>query len=175
MKRFAIFALSLAAVAFLALSVSAKANDAGNSKETAKAEKADAKPAKTPDDRVVVMYFHRTQRCPTCRRMGSYTQESVQEKYADALKKGTVEFRYVDFQDKKNEAQTKGYKVTGPTLIVAKIEKNKVKDFKNLKEIWDKNNDKQAFYKYVQENIDEYAKSLDEEKKDQSPSSDKGP
>jgi thiol-disulfide isomerase/thioredoxin len=170
MKRFAIFALSLAAVGFFALSGSAKANDAGNSKETAKAEKspekADAKPAKAPADRVVVMYFHRTQRCPTCRRMGSYTQESVQEKYADAMKNGTVEFRYVDFQDKKNDAVTKAYKVAGPTLIVAKIEKNKVKDFKNLKEIWDKNNDKQAFYKYVQENIGAYAKSLDDEKKE---------
>ena len=35
------------------------------------------KPAATPADRVVVMYFHRTQRCPTCQRMGSYSEEAV--------------------------------------------------------------------------------------------------
>ena len=30
-----------------------------------------ASAAQPPADRVVVMYFHRTERCPTCRKMGS--------------------------------------------------------------------------------------------------------
>ena len=78
------------------------------------------KPAATPADRVVVMYFHRTQRCPTCLRMGSYSEEAVKKGFAKQIKDGTVEFHYIDFQDEKNAALTKGYKVGGPTLIVAK-------------------------------------------------------
>ena len=74
------------------------------------------------------------------------------------MKEGKVEFHYIDFQDKKNEALTKGYKVSGPTLIVAKVADNKVKEFKNLTDIWAKNSDKKEFYKYVQENITAYTK-----------------
>ena len=54
------------------------------------------------------------------------------------IKEGKVEFHYIDFQDEKNEALTKGYKVGGPTLIVAQVVGNKVKEYKNLTEIWTK-------------------------------------
>jgi thiol-disulfide isomerase/thioredoxin len=109
-------------------------------------------------DRVVAMYFHRTQRCPTCLRMGSYTEEAVKEKFAGQIKEGKVEFHFIDFQDAKNAALTKGYKISGPALVVAKVEGNKVKEYKNLKDIWTKNTDKPAFLKYVQENITAYQK-----------------
>ena len=115
-------------------------------------------PAAAPADRVVVMYFHRTQRCPTCRRMGSYSEEAVAEGFAKQIKDRPVEFHYVDFQDEKNEALTKGYKVGGPTLIVAQVVGNKVTTYKNLTEIWAKNGDKDAFLKYVRDNVAAYQK-----------------
>lgn len=175
MQRLTTFAFSLMAVALLGLaySVSVKAADKLVEKSTEKAvdkttekpaekatdkaaDKAAAEKAAAPADRVVVMYFHRTQRCPTCLRMGTYSEESVKEKFAEAMKKGKVEFHYIDFQDKKNETLTKGYKVGGPTLIVAKVKDNKVKEFKNLEDIWAKNNDQKEFFKYVQENVTAY-------------------
>jgi hypothetical protein len=117
-----------------------------------------AAPARTPADRVVVMYFHRTQRCPTCLKMGSYSEEAVKAAFAPQIKSGKVEFHYIDFQDKKNEALTKGYKVSGPTLIVAKVVKNKVADHKSLAEIWTKVRDKAAFVEYVQDSVTDYRK-----------------
>ena len=68
--------------------------------------------------------------------MGSYSEEAVKKGFAKQVKEGSVEFHYVDFQDKKNAALTKGYKVSGPALIVAKVKENKVKEFKDLKDIW---------------------------------------
>jgi thiol-disulfide isomerase/thioredoxin len=155
MKRILILVLAVAAVALFTslFAVHATAADKAASEKSTT-----AKAATAPADRVVVMYFHRTQRCPTCLRMGTYSEESVKEKFAGAMKEGKVEFHYIDFQDKKNEALTKGYKVGGPTLIVAKVNDNKIKEFKNLKDIWAKNSDKKGFYKYVQENITAYAK-----------------
>ncbi len=114
--------------------------------------------ADVPADRVVVMYFHRTQRCPTCLKMGSYTEEAVKAGFADALKSGKVEFHFIDFQDQKNEALTKGYSVSGPSLIVAQVVDNKVKEHKSLKEMWTKVRDKAAFIEYVQSNIKDYQK-----------------
>lgn len=112
-----------------------------------------------PAERVVVMYFHRTQRCPTCLRMGSYAEEAVVKGFPREVKDGTVEFHYVDFQDEKNAALSKGYNVDGPTLIVAHIVGNKVQEHKNLTEIWAKNHDKEVFLKYVRDNVAAYGKA----------------
>jgi hypothetical protein len=112
-----------------------------------------------PADRVVVMYFHRTQRCPTCLRMGSYSEEAVVSGFPKQIKAGTVEFHYIDFQDEKNEALTNGYQVSGPSLIVAQVAGDKVKQYKNLTEIWAKNRDKDEFLKYVRDNVAVYQKS----------------
>ena len=110
--------------------------------------------ADRPADRVVAMYFHRTQRCPTCIKMGSYTVEAITKAFAKQLKAGTVEFHYVDFQDKKNAAVAKAYKITGPALIVAKVKSNKVKEYKNLKDIWTKVRKKEDFTAYVVKNVE---------------------
>jgi hypothetical protein len=106
-----------------------------------------------PKDRVVVMYFHRTQRCPTCLKMGSYSEQAVATGFADQIKKGTVEFHYIDFQIKQNAAYAKAYKITGPALIIAKVVGGKVAEFKDLKDIWSNVADKKAFFKYVQDQV----------------------
>lgn len=140
-------AISLAASCVLAVSWATAADD-------------DAKKADKPADRVVVMYFHRTQRCPTCLRMGGYAEEAVLQGFVQQVKDGMVEFHYVDFQDPKNAALAKGYKVEGPTLIVVKIADNKAKEYKNLTEIWEKNRDKEVFLKYVRDNVNAYLANL---------------
>ena len=104
------------------------------------------------------MYFHRTQRCPTCLKMGSYSEEAVKTGFARQIKAGKVEFHYIDFQDEKNEALTTGYKVGGPTLIVARVAGGKVAEYKNLTEIWTKVRDKADFVEYVQGHVKEYLK-----------------
>ena len=114
--------------------------------------------AEAPADRVVVMYFHRTQRCPTCQKMGSYAEEAVRNAYAEALKQGTVEFHYIDFQNRKNAALAEGYKVTGPALIMARVVDGKVQQFKNLEDIWTKVREKPDFIEYVQQHVEAYQK-----------------
>jgi len=114
--------------------------------------------ADAPADRVVAMYFHRTKRCPTCQKMGSYSEEAVKKQLAKEVKAGTVEFHYIDFQNQKNAALKKAYKVTGPALVVAKVEANKVKEFKSLKEIWAKVGEKPKFMAYVVDNVKAYMK-----------------
>lgn len=109
--------------------------------------------ADAPADRVIAIYFHRTQRCPTCQKMGSYSEEAVKTGFAKQLKDGTVAFYHVDFQNPKNAALTKGYKISGPALIVAKISKNKVVKYADLADIWTNVADKKKFVKYVQTGV----------------------
>ena len=114
--------------------------------------------ADPPADRVVAMYFHRTERCPTCLKMGSYSEEAVKKGFTKQVKEGSVEFRYVDFQNKKNAALTKGYQISGPALVIANIKENKVEQYKNLKDIWTKVREKPEFLKYVGANVEAYLK-----------------
>ena len=109
--------------------------------------------ADAPADRAVVMYFHRTQRCPTCQKMGGYTDEAVKSAFAAELAAGTVELHSIDFQDAKNAKFVQAYGITGPTLIVAKVVGGKVAETHNLKDIWTKVRDKDAFFAYVQDNV----------------------
>lgn len=117
-----------------------------------------ARAADKPADRVVAMYFHRTERCPTCQKMGSYAEEAVKQGFEEQVRNGTVEFRDVDFQDERNAALRKAYKISGPALVVAQVRDNKVKQFKNLEEIWMKVMKKDEFLKYVRDNVELYGK-----------------
>jgi thiol-disulfide isomerase/thioredoxin len=112
-----------------------------------------AQAADAPKDRVIAMYFHRTERCPTCQKMGSYSEEAVKAAFADEIKAGRVAFHFIDFEVEKNARYTKAYNISGPALIVAKISNNKVASYRNLEDIWDKVGDKPAFLRYVQENV----------------------
>lgn len=114
--------------------------------------------AEPPADRVIALYFHRTERCPTCQTMGKYSEEAVKKGFVKEVKAGTVAFYNIDYQNRKNAALKKGYKITDPALIVAKIVGNKVKEFKDLEEIWDNVDDKKAFLKYVRDNVTAYRK-----------------
>ncbi|MBC8873834.1 MAG: hypothetical protein H8E44_30710 [Planctomycetes bacterium] len=109
--------------------------------------------ADAPADRVIAIYFHRTQRCPTCQKMGSYSEEAVKTGFVKQVKDGTVAFYYVDFQNSKNAALAKAYNISGPALIVAKISKNKVVKYADLADIWTKVADKKKFVKYVQTSV----------------------
>ena len=114
--------------------------------------------ADAPKDRVVVMYFHRTERCPTCKKMGSYAEETVKSEFKKQLKEGSVEFHFIDFELKKNERISKGYRVEEPALIVSKIKDNKVAKFTNLEDIWGKVGEKPAFMKYVRDSVATHSK-----------------
>jgi thiol-disulfide isomerase/thioredoxin len=114
--------------------------------------------AEKPADRVVALYFHRTERCPTCQKMGSYAEEAVKQGFTEQVKKGTVEFHYIDFQDDKNATLKKAYRISGPALVVAQVIDNKVKQFKNLEEIWTKVQKKDEFLRYVRDNLAAYRK-----------------
>lgn len=112
-----------------------------------------AQAAEAPKNRVIAMYFHRTERCPTCRKMGSYSEEAVKTAFAEEIKKGQVAFYFIDYEDAKNARYTKAYDVSGPALIVAKIVDNKVASYRDLEEIWSHVGDKDKFFAYVQENV----------------------
>jgi hypothetical protein len=112
-------------------------------------------PAK-PSHRVVACYFHRTVRCPTCQRIGAYIEESLETGMADEMSEGRVEWVMIDFQNPKNERYTRGYRITGPTLVITDIRDGKVVAWKAAPKVWSLVGKKDAFFKYVQDEVRAY-------------------
>jgi hypothetical protein len=108
------------------------------------------------DHQVVAIYFHRTVRCPTCKKIGGLAEEAVNKGFAEQLANGSVEFRYVDFQDEKNAELTKAYKITGPTMVLLDVVDGRVTRWAPLPKVWQLVAKPQELQTYVQTSVAQY-------------------
>jgi thiol-disulfide isomerase/thioredoxin len=109
-----------------------------------------------PEHQVAAMYFHRTVRCPTCKKISAYIEEAVKANFGEQLKEKSVVIYMIDFQDTKNARYTKGYKITGPTFVLADVRKGKVTAWKPMPKVWTLVGKKDAFFKYVADGVRGY-------------------
>ncbi len=114
-------------------------------------------PVKVPDHYVAAIYFHRTQRCPTCRKISAYIDEAIHSAFAKQLKAKTVMFTLMDYQDPKNAKFTRGYKVKSPILVIADVRNGKVVQWKPMRSVWTLVGKKAEFFKYVQDGVRGYS------------------
>ena len=117
-----------------------------------------AGPPSQPGRRVVAMYFHRTQRCPTCLRIGTYIEQAVKTGFPDRVKQGGVAVYLIDYQNAKNAKYTKAYKVTKPTLVIADVRDGKVTQWKPMPKVWSLVYKKDDFFKYVRDGVNRFLK-----------------
>ena len=99
-------------------------------------------------------YFHRTGRCATCNNVGSTADETITKDFAQQLKDGKLEWKFVDYEAPENRHFEKLFDLAGPTLVIVNIKDGKLQnDWKKLDRMWElKNNDvlKQYFHDEVQ-------------------------
>jgi hypothetical protein len=76
-----------------------------------------------PADRVDVVYFHRTQRCYSCRYMEDAARRTVETYFADELASGKVTFQVFNVEEEKNADIVEKYQASYLSLYI-----NTVKD-----------------------------------------------
>ena len=106
--------------------------------------------------KVVVYYFHGTARCPTCRKFESFSSEALQRAFAEALKDGRLEWRMVNVEESGNEHFVSDYQLYSKSIVIVKIQDGKQIAWKNLKRIWELVRDKEAFMRYVKDEVSSY-------------------
>lgn len=106
--------------------------------------------------RVIACYFHRTNRCPTCRKISAYIEESLKKGFPEEMKAGSVNLQMIDFQDPKNQKYTDYYKISGPTLVILDAQGEQVKAWKAAPKVWSLVGKQDAFFKYVQDEVRAY-------------------
>lgn len=74
-----------------------------------------------PADRVDVVYFHRTVRCPTCIHAEELTRYTLETYFVDELDSRKLTFQSIDVQDSENAAIVQKYDAYGSQLFINTI------------------------------------------------------
>ncbi|MEJ2725750.1 MAG: nitrophenyl compound nitroreductase subunit ArsF family protein, partial [Deltaproteobacteria bacterium] len=125
-------------------------------KGTTKTETLGVTEAAKPESTVVAYYFHGNTRCVTCRTIESYAKEAIESGFPKALKKGQLGFKVVNVEEPQNEHFVQDYQLSASSVVLARFERGKQRDWKNLQLVWDLVRDHDAFVIYVQEEAESF-------------------
>ncbi len=76
--------------------------------------------AQNPVQKLDVLYFHATRRCPTCMAIEENTKKTLDTYFSAQLKNGSVKFTIINVDDSKNKAIAEKYEATGSALFLTK-------------------------------------------------------
>lgn len=117
-----------------------------------------ASDGKSPSPKVMAYYFHGAARCPTCHKLEQYSREAVETNFKDALASGKLEFKVVNVEEKENAHYAKDYQLYTKSLVLSLLKDGKEIKSKNLTKIWEYVRDKQRFFDYVSEEVNNFLK-----------------
>jgi hypothetical protein len=106
-----------------------------------------------PPLKMVVYYFHATQRCATCKAIESYSKEVLETKYGAQLRAGVIQWQVVDVEQPKNRHFIQEYRLVSSSVVVVRIENGKRGRWQTLDKTWTLVRKKGEFVQYVQSNI----------------------
>lgn len=115
-----------------------------------------AKPPTESPEKVVVYYFHNNFRCAKCQKFESYSKETIQADFSEALKDGRLEWKVINIDEPVNKHFVNDYQLYTKSIIVAKHQDGRQTEWKNLEKIWDLVGDKAVFVKYIKNEVSAY-------------------
>lgn len=98
---------------------------------------------------VTAYYFHGTKRCKTCLAIESYSRESLEGGFPDAMRSGKLAWRPVNVDEPRNEHFVEEYALATKTVVLVAERGGERTKWKKLDAVWDLVGDKQSFLEYV--------------------------
>lgn len=116
--------------------------------------------AAAPAHQVIAYYFHNTQRCPTCRKIEALAEETLRERFPDALKAGTLEWRTVNMEEPGNIHFMQDYGLVASSVVIVDLRDGQQCGWTNLEKVWEYVHDDEATFKqYVGDHVRDYLES----------------
>jgi hypothetical protein len=110
------------------------------------------------NSKVIAYYFHGTFRCTTCRTIERYSREAIEQYFAKEQKKGLLEFRPVNVEETENRHYIQDYQLFSRSLVISLVKHDKEITWKNLTDVWKLVRDKDKFFQYVRDEVEQYLK-----------------
>jgi hypothetical protein len=102
-----------------------------------------------PDNALVVYYFHGQTRCPTCRKIESYSHDAVHTAFVDELAQKKVVWRVVNYEQPENAHFVTDYKLLSSSIVLVHTTDGKVTEWRNLERVWDLVGNPDTFTEYI--------------------------
>lgn len=109
---------------------------------------------------VIAYYFHGTYRCSTCQTIEQYAREAIEQYFSKELDNKTLEFKPLNVEEPENRHYTKDYELFTKSLVLALYKDEKQVKWKNLEDVWKYVGDKEKFYTYIKEEVENFVKEL---------------
>jgi hypothetical protein len=110
---------------------------------------------------VTAYYFHGNVRCRTCKKIETYTAESITTSFTNELSTGRLLWKMVNVDEPENEHFVKDYALTSRSVVLVASAGDKQLEWKNLASIWDLVGDKEKFQKYINDETKGFLKKED--------------
>jgi thiol-disulfide isomerase/thioredoxin len=103
----------------------------------------------TPQDGLVVYYFHSSTRCPTCRAIESQARDVVQTEFASELQRGELQWKVVNYEQPSAAELANKFEIQMPVVVLAKVSAGEILDWKSLDRVWALVDDQPAYAEFV--------------------------
>lgn len=117
-----------------------------------------AGPPQNNTSTVIVYYFHRTARCPSCELLEEITRDAVEIGFAEELENGKVSMKAINVDNEDNEHFVNDYGLSVQSVVLSQVVNGKEKRWKNLDRIWTLLEDQGQLWVYLQKEIQSFLK-----------------
>lgn len=106
-----------------------------------------------PADGLVVVNFHGTARCRSCRTIGEQSRLVVDSGRQDGWLPSSTEWRAIDFDQPSNQVHVNRYQLVSSTVVVLRRAGGKDVEWKRLDDVWDHISDPGKMSEYLRREI----------------------
>ncbi len=105
---------------------------------------------------LLILQFHRTQRCKFCTNMENHTRETLNTYFLEDIRDKKIVFRTVDMEQPKYKSLIKKYNIFTSSIVLIDVFENKELRWELVPEAWRQTNKKQKFIEMLRLKIDEF-------------------
>jgi len=111
--------------------------------------------AKLAETQFSAVYFHAPHRCPTCRKIESFSLAAL----TPEIEAGNVAWQIADYTTDANATLVDQFKVFTSTVVLVEVQDGKVVRWKNLEEVWNHTSDQADFTAFIDQAWSEFKAS----------------
>jgi len=111
--------------------------------------------AKLAKKQFTAVYFHAPHRCPTCRKIESFSLDAL----TPEIEAGKVAWQIADYTTDANAALVDQFKVFTSTVVLVEVQDGKVVRWRNLEEVWNHTSDQANFTAFINQAWSEFKAS----------------
>lgn len=103
--------------------------------------------------RVIVYYFHPTFRCTACTFAESLVHQVIEQRWADAVAQGLLQWGPANFELAENRPLAKLYEIDASAVVIASIYQGKIVKWDKISKIWEQEKQPETFQDLIDDQI----------------------